>query len=142
MHCFSTAGSFSAAHTCSREAGIRWLSFICMIGVSLSACSSIGGELAAPAFPGDLGEDRHRDLLRRDGAEIETCRRLDVVDGGGGGAFRNELGAERGHLAAAADEGVIVGFYRYRRAQGGFVALALRRDYDEALCLVEFTELV
>jgi hypothetical protein len=32
MHFFSTSGSLSAAQTFSFDAGMRWLSFICMIG--------------------------------------------------------------------------------------------------------------
>src|SRR6478735_8206969 len=106
MHCFKISGSLSAAQTFSFGAGMRWLSFICMIK-SLSAGNGIGRALAAAAFDGDFGEDRHRDLLRRDRAEIETRRGLDAIDRLARDAAGDKLFAERDHLAAAADEGVI-----------------------------------
>jgi hypothetical protein len=36
MHFFKASGSFSAAQTFSLEAGIRWLSFICMLEFSFT----------------------------------------------------------------------------------------------------------
>src|SRR5215468_6221745 len=103
MHCFSTSGSLSAAQTLSRGAGMRWLSFICMVGLLLVRERG-GGALAAAAGLRDLGEYRHRDLLGRDGAEIEPGRRFDAVDRGGVDAFLDQFFAQRRHLAAAADE--------------------------------------
>ena len=52
-------------------------------------------------------------------------------------AAGHELFAQRHHLAAAADEGVILGLDGERRAQGSFIALALGRDHDETPGFVE-----
>src|SRR6185312_4517750 len=104
MHCFNISGSLSAAQTFSFGAGMRWLSFICMIR-SLSGCNRLGRALAAAAFDGNLGEDRHCDLLGRDRAEIEARRGLDAIDCLRRDATGDELFTQRDHLAAAADEG-------------------------------------
>src|SRR6185295_3167054 len=97
----------------------------------------VGRALAPPALDGDFGEDRHRDLFRRDRAEIESGRRLDAVDRGRLRSAGHELFAQRRHLAAAADEGVILGLDGERRAQGGLIALALGRNDDETPGFVE-----
>ena len=39
-----------------------------------------GDTLAAAALDGDFGENRHRDFLQRDGAEVEAGRRLELVE--------------------------------------------------------------
>src|ERR1700722_18222568 len=80
MHCFSTSGSLSAAHTFSFAAGIRWLSFICTAGFSSNVGVGVGA-LPSPALHRDLRQNRHRDFFRRDGAEGEAGGRL-----GAGGA--------------------------------------------------------
>jgi hypothetical protein len=37
--------------------------------------------LSAPSLHRDLGQNRHCDFFRRDGAEIETGRCLDAIEG-------------------------------------------------------------
>src|ERR1700748_1713188 len=101
MHCFRMSGLLSASQTFSLEAGMRWLSFICMF-----VLTSFGIALAARALDGDLGEDRHRDFFRRDGAEIEPGRRLDAIDRRRVEAGGDQLVAQRRHLAAAAGQRV------------------------------------
>src|SRR3954451_23568671 len=96
--------------------------------------------LSASTLHSDLGQDRERDFLRGDGAEIEAGRRLDAVERRGIDTLRDEFCAQRRHLAPAADEGVIGGFNRDRRAQGRFVALALGRDHHKAPGLLERAE--
>src|SRR5580658_1200522 len=107
MHCLSIAGSLSAAHTFSLAAGMRWLSFICMGWNSLYGLRE--DALSATPFHRDLRQNRHRDFLRRDGAEIEAGRRFDAVDRRGINAFGDEFVAQCRHLAAAADKGMIGG---------------------------------
>ena len=97
----------------------------------------IGNALSPTAQGGDLGQDRHRDFLRRDGAEIETGGRLDAIDGCGLDAFADEFVAQCCHLAAAADKGMIGGVGGGCRLQRSLVALALRRHHDEPSRLVE-----
>jgi hypothetical protein len=48
-----------------------------------------GHPLPAPPLHGDLGQDRHRDFFRCDGAEIETGRGLDAVDDRSVDTFRD-----------------------------------------------------
>src|SRR3954453_10792242 len=96
------------------------------------ACAgSTSSALSAPALQRDLRQDRHRDLFWRDGAEVEAGRGLDAVERARIDALFCQLFAQRRHLAAAADEGVIGGLRRNGRAQRGFVALALRGDHDK-----------
>src|SRR5690349_17622991 len=107
MQVLSTSGLLSAAHTLSREAGMRWLSFICMFILDFACLNQISRALPAPPRDGDLGQDRHRDLLGRDGAKIEPGRRLDAIDRGSLKACVDQFVAQRSHLATAADKGVI-----------------------------------
>ena len=50
--------------------------------------------LSAPALDRDLRQDRHRDFLRRDGAEVEAGRRLDAVEGRGVDALADQFFAQ------------------------------------------------
>src|ERR1700753_2949515 len=97
------SGLLSAAQTFSFGAGMRWLSLICIFGLG-SCCVA----LSPTPLDRDFGEDRHRDLFRCDGAEIEPSRRLDLIDRRGIGAAGNQLLAQHRHLATAADEGMIL----------------------------------
>ena len=67
--------------------------------------------------------------------------RLDAIERLARDAAGDQLFAQRRHLAAAADEGVIVGLDGDGRAQRGLIALALGRDHDEAPRLVELARL-
>src|SRR6266851_9123336 len=98
--------------------------------------------LTAAALTDNLGENRQSDLLRRNGAKIETCRRLDSVERCDRHAIGQERLAQGRHLAAAADEGVIRRVDRHGRPKGGLVAFSLRRTNDETAGLGETIELV
>jgi hypothetical protein len=64
--------------------------------------------LPPPSLDRHLGQDRHRDLLRRDRAEIETGRRLDAVEGGGRNAASP---SQTGRYSA--------GYFELKQAMGG-----------------------
>src|SRR4029077_12617395 len=68
--------------------------------------------LASASLPRDLSQDRHRDLLRRDGAEIKAGGRLHAIDCRGRSTFCKELLTQSSPFAAAADESVVGGFRR------------------------------
>src|SRR5258708_9481099 len=87
--------------------------------------------LPPPALERNLRQDRHRDFLRRDGAEVEAGGGLDAVEGGGVDAFRDQVFAKRCHLAAAAREGGGGGLPCDPPAQSGPLALALGRGPDQ-----------
>ena len=101
----------------------------------------MGRALTAAALDGDFGEDRHRDLFRRDRAEIEAGRGLDAIDRLARDAAGDELFAQRDHLAAAADESVIFGVNGNGLLECYFIALALGRNHDEAARIVEIARL-
>src|SRR5260370_41650881 len=63
--------------------------------------------LAAAALTDNLSKNRQSDLFWRDGAEIETCRRLDPLERCGRHTIGKERLAQGRHLAAAAHGGVI-----------------------------------
>src|SRR5258708_34786860 len=85
-----------------------------------------------PSRGDDFRKDRDGDLLRRDSAEIEPGRRLDLREPRGIDAVGGERRAEGRRLLAAADEGDVVALARESGAQRGLVAASLRRDDDEA----------
>jgi hypothetical protein len=85
-----------------------------------------------PATRGhDFGDDRDRDLLRRDCAEIETGGCLELCQALGRDAALREDGLESIGLLAAADERNVVGVNGERRLERGLVATALGRDHDK-----------
>ena len=53
---------------------------LAVIHLHVGTSTPLGISLASPPLDGGFGQDRHRDLLRRDGAEIEPGRRLEAVD--------------------------------------------------------------
>jgi len=70
-----------------------------------------------------------------------SSRRLDAIERPGRHAGGNQLFAQRRHLAAAADKGVIGRLDRDGLPERGFVALALRRYHDEAARVGEIARL-
>src|SRR5580698_9754226 len=56
----------------------------------------------------DLRQNRNRDLVRRDGAEIETGGRFQLHQTFGSDAACRERGFQRLGLLAAADEGYVI----------------------------------
>src|SRR5260370_20160040 len=86
---------------------------------------------AAAGLTDNLSKKRQSDLFWRDGAEIETCRRLDPLERCGRHTIGKERLAQGRHLAAAADEGVIRRVDRHGRPKRGLVAFSLRRNNDE-----------
>src|SRR6185312_14013419 len=138
MHCFRMSGLLRAAQTFSFEAGMRRLSLICIFVSGSLPWMRVA--LSPAPLESDLGEDRHRDLFRRDGAEVEPGRRLDAIDRGRTRTVCQELGTQCRHLAAAADKGVIGGIDPKRLFQRGLVALALRRHHDKAAGLMQVAE--
>src|SRR5258708_7495879 len=70
--------------------------------LAMTAATPCLPALSPPALDRNLRQDRHRDFLRRDGAEVEAGGGLDAVEGGGGAAFRDQIFAKRCPLSAAA----------------------------------------